>query len=542
MKTSDLFIKILEKKWVDTIYWVPWEENLDLLDSIWKSKKIKLILTRNEQTAVFMAATYGRFTWRPAVALATLWPWATNMMTAVAYAQLWWMPVIVVTWQKPQNKSKQWQFQIVDIVSMMKPITKYSTSIVSWARVPYILENAFKIAEEEKPWAVALELPEDIAWEEVSDEFSIIDLKTEKQRRPVIDSKWIKNLISEIEKSKSPILLIWAWANRKRITRYLTEFIEKYNMPFFTSQMWKWVVDERAEQFIWTAALTSWDYIHDCLKKSDLIISIWYDVVEKPTEILGINWKKLININFFSSNYDYVYSPYLDVIWDIANIFWHLCNEKIESKNWDFSKIYEINKQNKKKIEENISLEKDFPFMMPRKLCSDLRETLAENDILALDNWLYKVWIARNYPAYKPNTVLLDNALATMWAWYASAIEAKRLNPEKKVVCITWDGWLVMNLGDIETAVRLKLDLVIVVLNNKSYWMIKRKQAWAWFDNYWLDFWDIDFVKLAHSFWANGYKVEKKQDFKAILKSAMKTKWLNIIDLNFDYPKDWKIL
>ena len=541
MKASELFVKILEKKWVDTIYWVPWEENLDLLDSI-GSSKIKLILTRNEQTAVFMAATYGRFTWKPGIALATLWPWATNMMTWVAYAQLWWMPVIVITWQKPQNKSKQWQFQIIDIVSMMKPITKYSTSIVSWNKIPYILENSFKIAEEEKPWAVALELPEDIAWEEIPDNFSIIDLETQKKRRPVIDSKWVKNLINELEKAKTPIILVWAWANRKRITKYLTKFIVKYNIPFFNSQMWKWVVDGLNSQFIWTAALTSGDYIHDCLEKSDLIISVWYDVVEKPTKVLGINWTKLININFYSSNYDYVYSPYLDVVWDIGNIFRHLFEEKIDSSNWNFDEIYKINEQNKLKMEKNLSLEDEFPFMMPRKLCEDLRDVLWEEDILALDNWLYKVWIARNYRAYKPNTVLLDNALATMWAWYASAMEAKRLNPDKKVVCVTWDGWFVMNLGDIETAVRLKLDLVIVVLNNSSYWMIKWKQTWAWFDDYWLDFWNPDFVKLAESFWAKWYKVDKKDDFKDTLKEALNTKWLNIIDLAFWYPEDWKIL
>jgi len=541
MKSSDLFVKILENKWVDTVYWVPWEENLDILESIRKSK-IKLVLTHNEQTAVFMAATYGRLTWKAGVAMATLWPWATNMMTWVAYASLWWMPVIILTGQKPQNKSKQWQFQIVDVVSMMKPISKYATSIVSWVRIPYILENAFRIAEEEKPWPVCLELPEDIAEEEVEEESSIIDLNILKHRRPVLDEKWMKNLISELEKAKSPIILVWSWANRKRITKYLSAFIDKYDIPFFTSQMWKWVVDERKSQFLWTAALTSWDYVHDCIKKSDLIISVWYDIVEKPTKVLWVNWIKVININFFPSSYDYVYSPYLDVVWDIANVFWKLSLSEINSSNWDFSEIYKINKKNKIQLEKNLSLEENFSFMMPRKLCKDLRSSLKEDDVLTLDNGLYKVWVARNYPAYKPNTILLDNALATMWAWYASAVEAKRINPDKKVVCVTWDWWLMMNLWDIETAVRLKIDLVIIILNNSSYWMIKWKQKNAWFNDFWLDFWHTDYVSLAKSFWAKWYKVEKKEDFKAVLENALNEKWINIIDLDFDYPEDWKIL
>ncbi len=541
MKASDLFVKILEQKWVDTIYGVPGEENLDFLDSLGRSL-IKLILTRNEQTAVFMAATYGRFTGKPGVALATLGPGATNMMTWVAYAQLGGLPLIVITGQKPQNHSKQGAFQIIDVVGMMKPVTKWATSIVSWERIPYILENAFRIAEEEKPGAVHLELPEDIAAEEVRDKYAIVDLGVKKIRRPVADYKAIPELITEMQAAKAPIILIGAWANRKRITTYLTKFIEKYNIPYFTSQMGKWVVFWRQENYLWTAALTSDDYIHDAIAESDLILSVWYDNAEKPTDILGINGKPVININFTKSNFDYVYSPYLDVIGDIGNIFWNLCEEDIDSSSWDFSKIYEINEKNDKKIKENISLEDEFPYMMPRRLAKELREVLADEDILTLDNGLYKVWLARNYPARKPNTILLDNALATMWAGYASAIEAKRLNPEVNVVCVTGDGGLVMNLWDLETIVRLWLDITIVILNNSSYGMIKWKQKGGGFDDYGLDFWDMDYIKLAESFGAKGYKVKKKESFKWLLDQTLSEKGLKIIDLDFDYPKDGKIL
>jgi acetolactate synthase-1/2/3 large subunit len=178
--------------------------------------------------------------------------------------------------------------------------------------------------------------------------------------------------------------------------------------------------------------------------------------------------------------------------------------------------------------------------MMPRKLSNDLRNTLKADDILALDNWLYKVWIARNYRTYRPNTLLLDNALATMWAWLSSAMEAKRLNPDKNVVCVTWDGWLVMNLWDLETAVRLKLDLVLVVLNNSNYWMIKWKQKHSHFDDYWLDFWNPNFIKMAESFWAKWYKVHKKEDFKPTLEKSLKEKWIILIDLDIVYPDEIK--
>jgi len=541
MKASDLFVKILENKWVETIYWVPGEENLDLLDSIGHSS-IKLILTRNEQTAVFMAATYGRLTGKTGVALATLGPWATNMMTGVAYAQLGGMPIMVITGQKPQNHSKQGAFQIIDVVGMMKPVTKFATTIVSWERIPYILENAFRIAEEEKPWAVHLELPEDIAAEEVPEKYARIDLWVNKIRRPVPDYKMIPELVAELEKAKTPIVLVWAGANRKRITTFLTQFIEKHNIPYFTSQMGKGVVGWKQESYLGTAALTSWDYIHDAIAQSDLILSVGYDNAEKPTDILGINGIPVINVNFMKSNFDYVYSPYLDVIGDIGNTMWALCESDIDGSNWDFSEIYKINEDNKQKISANLQLEDEFPYMMPRRLAKELREVLEVEDILVLDNGLYKVWLARNYRARKPNTILLDNALATMGAWYASAMEAKRLNPDVNVVCVTWDGGLVMNLWDLETAVRMKLDITIVVLNNSSYGMIKWKQEDAGLQDFGLDFSNPDFVQLASSFWATGYKIEKKEDFKPLLKKVISESGVKIIDLDFDYPRDGKIL
>lgn len=537
MKASDLFIKILEEKWVKIIYWVPWEENLDLIDSIRKSWKIKFILTRNEQTAVFMAATYGRLTGEIGVALATLGPGATNMVTGVAYAELAGFPIMVITGQKPIKKSKQWLFQIIDVVAMMKPITKFSMTIVSSARIPYILENAFKNAVAERPGAVHIELPEDIASEEVD---VIPEISTEKIRRPIVDEKSILRLKEELEKAKKPMILIGAGANRKRITKYLTKFITKNNIPFFASQMGKWVVTEDIQEYLGTAALTSGDYIHDAIKEADLILSVGYDPIEKPTHLVGEGGTKNIHINFYPAEIDAVYNPFLEIIWDIGNIFWQLSEIDFDIK-WDFEKIYEIKNNYEKKILEN-TLTEDMGnnIMWPRKLVADTRKILKKSDIVALDNGLYKVWFARNYKTFEPNTLLLDNALATMWAGLASGLEAKRINPDKNVVVITGDGGLVMNLGDLETAVRMNLDLTIVVLNNWSYGMIKWKQVGANMSMWGLDFGNPDFVKLAESFGAKGYKVTNKDDYEKILEKTLSEKGIKIIDLAFDYPQEVK--
>lgn len=537
MKASDFFVKILENKGVKVIYGVPGEENLDLVDSIRKSGKIELILTRNEQTAVFMAATYGRLTGEIGVALATLWPWATNMVTGVAYAQLGGFPIMVITGQKPIKKSKQGLFQIIDVVAMMKPITKFATSIVSAARIPYILENAFKNAVSERPGAVHIELPEDIAAEEVDE---IPEISLEKIRRPIVDEKNILRLKTEIEKAKKPIILIGAGANRKRITKYLTKFIEKNNIPFFASQMGKWVVSEDLKEYLGTAALTSGDYIHDAIKEADLILSVGYDPIEKPTHLVGQGGTKNIHINFYPSEIDAVYNPFLEIVGDIGNIFWQLSELDLNA-NFDFEKIYKIRDEYAVKMAQNTENEDMGAGVMgPRRLVADMRKILGKSDIVALDNGLYKVWFARNYTCFEPNTLLLDNALATMGAGLASGLEAKRINPDKNVVVVTGDGGLVMNLGDLETAVRMGVDLTVVVLNNGSYGMIKWKQVWAKMPEWGLDFGNPDFVKLAESFGAKGYKVTNKDDYVNVLEKTLTEKWVKIIDLDFDYPQEVK--
>lgn len=537
MKASDIFVETLIQNGVKTIYGVPWEENLDLLDSIRKSQKIDLILTRNEQTAVFMASTYGRLTGEVGVAIATLWPWATNMVTGVAYAQLWGFPLMVITGQKPIKKSKQWQFQIIDVVGMMKPITKFATTIVSGNKIPYTLQNAFKIAKSERPGAVHIELPEDIASEEVS--LSEKLYFHEKVRRPVMDEKAKDLLVKELSKAKKPMILIGAGANRKRIRTYLSAFIEKYNIPFFTSQMGKWVLDERMEQYIGSAALTSGDGIHDMIQEADLILSVWYDPIEKPTHVIGEGGVKNIHINFYEAHLDEVYAPYLEIIGDIGNIFWQLTQSDIDTDSWDFESIYTKKKQYFASLDTHLrnEVEAETNILWPRQLVADVRAVLQEDDIVALDNGLYKVWFARNYSSYHANTLLLDNALATMGAGVASWLEAKRIFPEKKVVVVTGDGGLVMNLGDLETVVRLWVDLTVVVLNNASYGMIEWKQSWAGMEKWGLHFGNPNFVELAKSFGWKWYKVNNKHYFRAVLDAANKEKGLKIIDVTFDYPQ-----
>ena len=277
-KASDLFIEALEAEGVEMIFGIPGEENLDFLDSLSRSEKIRLILTRHEQAAGFMAATYGRFTGKTGVCLSTLGPGATNFTTSAAYATLGGMPMMMITGQKPVKKSKQGRFQILDVVEMMRPITKYAHQIVSADNIPSRIREALRLAEEEKPGAVHLELPEDIADEQTSER----PIPRSSVRRPVPEEKAIAAAVAKIATAKSPILVLGAGANRKLTGKMLTKLVDKFGIPFVTTQLGKGVIDERHPLFMGCAALSAGDFVHRAIEAADLIINVGHDVIEKP--------------------------------------------------------------------------------------------------------------------------------------------------------------------------------------------------------------------------------------------------------------------
>ena len=535
MKASDLFIKALENEGVEYIFGIPGEENLDFLDSM-KGSKIKLILTRHEQGAGFMAATYGRLTGKPGVCLATLGPGATNFTTPAAYAQLGAMPMMMITGQKPIKKSKQGRFQIVDIVELFQPITKYTRQIVNGNNIPSMVREAFRLAIEERPGAVHLELPEDIAAEDCEDRiFDVVGF-----RRPDADELAIEEAVEMIETAKMPLLLIGAGANRKRTSEALTQFVESTGIPFFNTQMGKGVVDERHPQFLGTAALSDNDFLHCAINRADLIINVGHDVIEKPPFFMEEGGTKVIHVNFFPAQVDDVYFPQLNVIGDIATSITHIASHIKDKSNWDFSYYKKI----KNEVDEHLSkYSKDNRFpVLPQRLVHIVREELPDDGIVTLDNGMYKIWFARNYKCYQPNTLLLDNALATMGAGMASAMCAKLINPNKKVISVCGDGGFMMNSQELETATRLGLNMVVIILNDSSYGMIKWKQEGMGFDNFGLDYKNPDFVKYAESYGAIGHRPTSDENFKDVLSKCLEKDGVHVIDLAVDYSLNHSIL
>ena len=534
MKASDLFIKVLEEEGVEYIFGVPGEENLDFLESL-RESKIKLILNRHEQAAGFMAATYGRLTGHPGVAISTLGPGATNFVTAAAYAQLGAMPMMMITGQKPIKKSKQGRFQIVDIVDMMKPLTKYTRQIVNASRIPSMVREAIKESREERPGAVHLELPEDIAAEETDAEIYTPSLPD----RPEATDRSIDEAVKLINEAKMPLILIGAAANRNSISQALTDLIDKTGLWFFNTQLGKGVVDERHPHCLGTAALSADDFIHCAIDRADLIINVGHDVIEKPPFFMEHGGKKVIHVNNFSAEVDEVYFPQVEIVGDIASSVRRF-TDKIDNSNWETDYFQRV----KDEVEEHLSKyfeDVRFP-ILPQRLVKILRDQMPDDGVVTLDNGVYKIWFARNYKAYKPNTLLLDNALATMGAGLPSAMAAKMVYPHKKVVAVCGDGGFMMNSQELEVAVRENLNITVIILNDSSYGMIKWKQEGMGFSDYGLDYKNPDFMKYAESYGANGYRPTSDEEFQRMLANSLNEPGVSLIDLRVDYSLNHKIL
>ncbi|MEA3016863.1 MAG: acetolactate synthase large subunit [Sphingomonadales bacterium] len=535
-KASDLFIHCLEEEGVEYVFGVPGEENLDFLDSLSRSDRIALILTRHEQGAGFMAATYGRHTGKAGVCLATLGPGATNFVTAAAYAQLGGMPMMMITGQKPIKKSKQGRFQILDVVAMMGPLTKYTHQLASSDNIPSRVREAFRLAEEEKPGAVHLELPEDIADEETE----MTPLKRSFVRRPLADEKSIRTAVERIQAAKAPVLVIAAGANRKMTSRMLTELVDKTGIPFVTTQLGKGVVDETHKRFLGCAALSAGDFVHRAIEAADLIVNVGHDVIEKPPFFMSRGGAEVIHVSTQTASVDPVYFPQVEVIGDIANAVWQIKEAIAPSQDWDFAPMLRARAA---EVEHTASMCEDMRFpVFPACLVRSVREAMPDNGIICLDNGVYKIWFARNYPARQPNTVLLDNALATMGAGLPSAMASAMVYPGRKVMAICGDGGFMMNSQEMETAVRLKLNLTVLILNDNSYGMIRWKQANMGFADWGLTYGNPDFVKYAESYGAHGHRVESAEGLAALLGHCLSTEGVHLIDCSVDYSDNDRIL
>jgi acetolactate synthase I/II/III large subunit len=531
-KGSDLLIAALESEGVDRIFGLPGEENLDVVESLRKSK-IEFVLTRHEQAAAFMAATQGRLTGRPGVCLSTLGPGALNFATGAAYAHLGAMPMLMLTGQKAIKSSRQARFQIVDIVGAMRPLTKMTRQIVSAASIPTIMRDAFRVAVEERPGPVHLELPEDVATEEADVEL----IPPHPIDRPLAPSSSVDRAVAMILDAERPLTMIGAASNRPRLVEPLSAFVRRTGIPFFNTQMGKGAVTGGSNLYLGTAALSERDYVHDAIGRSDLIVAIGHDTVEKPPFLMGqvAGGPMVIYIGYVSATVEQVFHPDAELIGDIGATVTTLA-DRLDGRLTRESDMLALRKTILAHINERADADQ-FP-VIPQRLVRDVRTVMPEDGIVCLDNGMYKIWFARNYRTHVANTLLLDNALATMGAGLPSAIAAKLLNPHRRVMAVCGDGGFMMNSQELETAVRLRLDLVVLIVEDSAYGMIRWKQAVDRFADFGMTFGNPDFVAYANSYGARGHRIASTADLVPTLETAFATGGVHLVAVPIDYHEN----
>ena len=532
---AEFVVQCLEQEGVEYIFGIPGEENLDLINALYDSK-IKFITVRHEQGAAFMADVYGRLTGHAGVCLSTLGPGATNLVTGVADADSDGAPLIALTGQVSTNNMHITAHQFLDLVQVFEPITKRSKQIVEPASVNEIIRLAFKYAESEKPGACHIDLPVNIA-----------KLPVEESEKPLIrrqlpvelpSENAIKVAVDTINKAKRPVILAGNGAVRAHAEKALTLFSNLLKIPVINTMMAKGIVPCDNAYSLLTIGTPQKDYVNKYIESADVVITVGYDIIEySPDKWNYQNKASIVHIDARPAHINKHYQPVIDVVGDISislQKLVSLCTEK-EDPTLAFH-------LRRKMEQEYVQYAKDTAFpMKPQKILFDIHRIMGKDGILISDVGAHKMWIARHYNCYQPNTCIISNGFASMGIALPGAIVSKMIYPDRKILAVTGDGGFLMNVQELETAVRLKLAFVVLIFNDSSYGLIKWKQEDYFGKSRYVDFDNPDFLKLAESFGCKGYRIQAADELLPTLKEAFSQEVPTVIDCAVDYGENQKL-
>lgn len=526
MNAAKLMIKALENEGVKYIFGVPGEENEDFLFAM-EDSKIQFIPVRHEQGGAFMADVWGRITGDAGVCLSTLGPGATNLMTGIADANLDKSPLVAITGQGSNDRLHHESHQVIDVVKMMEPITKWNTSVQSVDVIPEVVRKAFKIAQREKPGATHIELPENIAGMKVNGDNSILEVH--KVRRPSPDQQAIALAAKLLKESKRPLIVAGNGAIRNRASKALTDFAKDTGIPVASTFMGKGAISDKSHLSLGTVGLGFKDYVIEAFEKSDLIISIGYDIAEYNPE----NWNPdndniIVHIDFNPAEVYTHYNPNVEIVADIAESVRQL-HQAVAGKTWN-NYFEDIKSRIDKSIASYRRSESDTTFDVPSVLWA-VRDVLPDDGLVISDVGSHKMWIARNFQTHTPNGCLISNGLASMAIALPGGIAASMVDPDRSVVAIMGDGGAMMNIQELETAKRLDVGCTFIILNDNNYGLIEWKQEMNEGKSFGTRLTNPDFVKLAESFEISGYKPSSIGDLKKILNHTLTNKELSVIEI-----------
>ena len=541
MKASDLFVRCLESEGVDRIFGVPGEENADVMISL-NDSDIKFILCRHEQAAAFAADAYGRLTGKAGVCLATLGPGVTNLVTGLADANMDRAPVVAIIGQASTKRLHKESHQNMNAIDMCRPISKWAQTIYDGGNITEVVRKAFKIAETEKPGVTVIELPEDVAEEEVDDQ----PMEPLKIRRAAADHKAIRQAVDLILQAKNPIILAGNGCVRKRAAKQLRRLASKTGIGVVNTFMGKGAMPMSDDHCLYTMGLGSGDYNNLAFDDSDIVIAVGYDLVEySPAAWNRTPGKKIIHLDYTPAEVDRDFPVAVDIVSDLADALWQI-NERLNEEAGDRLPLFDISQRQKLRdvMTEDFNAEKDdtsFP-VKPQKIIWDVRQFMGASDIVLSDVGAHKMWISRYYQCEEANTCLISNGFCSMGFALPGAIGAQFAHPDRRVLAINGDAGFLMNVQDIETAARYGLNIVIMVWLDGEYGLIKWKQQ-AQFDGRHSDlkFNNPDFELLAQAFGIWGKTLTGPNQVVPALEEAFSQDGPAIIAVPVDYGENMKL-
>ena len=535
--TAEVLVRCLENEGVEYIFGIPGEENLEVMKALTHSK-IEFVTVRHEQGAAFMADVYGKLTGKAGVCLATLGPGATNLVTGVADANTDGAPLIAITGQVGTERMHLTSHQYLDLETLFAPITKRSKQVVRPDTVNEIVRIAFKYAESEKPGACHIDLPCDIARMPVESEEGQLPIKHHRPGIEIASVESLEEAAGLIFQAERPVILAGHSAVRSKASEAITKFAEKLKIPVINTMMSKGIIPYDNPYSMWTVGIPQKDYQNIIMEEADLVIAVGYDIVEyAPRKWNEGNRHTILHIDARPCHINKLYQPEVEVIGDISESLKHIamrCHRSQEPQ-WAFELRDEMRREH-----ESYENDTSFP-LKPQKVLGDIRKVMGEDDIVISDVGAHKMWIARHYNCYKPNTCIISNGFAAMGIAVPGALAAKLVNPQKRVLAITGDGGFLMNCQEFETALRMGTPFVTLVFNGSSYGLIKWKEEDRYGEHFFVDFTNPDFVKFAESMHAKGYRINSAEELLPTLEEAFRQQVPVIIDCPVDYGENGKL-
>ncbi|PVZ08413.1 acetolactate synthase large subunit [Actinomycetospora cinnamomea] len=543
MRASDLFMRCLEAEGVEYVFGVPGEENADLLMSM-RESSVRFVPTHHETGGAFMADVYGRLTGQAGVCLSTLGPGAANLVTGVANANMDNAPVVAITGQGATTRLHKESHQAMNVNEMFAPLTKWTTSLRDESTIPEVVRKAFKLAVAEKPGATHVELPEDIAKHEVE---SAPIVPPEKVRRPVPDDKSISAALDLIARAERPVLLVGQGCVRTRVSRQLQRFVEATGIYAGMTFMGKGALSDRHERSLYAVGLGSRDYVTEVFEASDLVIAVGYDMVEWPPSHWNIGrTKRLLHIDFDPAEVDMSYRPTVEIVGDVAATLWAINEGLTDAHRFpDFEGHARARRNLTEEITEaGASAERetgDFP-MKPQRVLADLRAEMDDEDILISDVGAHKMWIARHYPTYAPNTCIISNGFCSMGIAVPGSVSASLVAGDRRVVAISGDGGFLMHGPELATATRLGVAPVNLVWEDNDYGLISWKQEIEFGRHFGTEFKTPDLVKISEGLGCHARRLGSADELRPALKEAFDQRDKpSVIVVPVDYSENVKL-